>query len=398
MNEIRQEIHRDEEYLLAFRREQHRHPELSLHEFETTERIVRELERLGIDVRRMEPTGVSGEIRGTAGPGGKTILIREDIDALPTTEHTGLAFASENEGCMHACGHDLHMGMLLGAVRYLKKHEKDFAGTVRFLFQPAEESSQGAKLMIAQGIMEGVDHVVGMHISPIYPAGSVSALPGECWAACDRFRIHVTGKSCHGAMPHTGKDAALCAAAIVMNLQQIVSREADPNTAAVVTVGRIQSGTTYNIVAGEAELEGTCRSFSEELHAQLPEKMRRIAEGTAAVYGCEATLEYASLSDVLYSDPEVTKLGLAAAEKVAGKENVFISPRQMIAEDFCYYAQMVPSVFFNIGARWAEDEKVRPLHSDEVLFDEGAVELGASVFVQTALDLLAGGCPGKEVR
>ena len=388
MNEIRNEIHAQAQSLIELRRELHRHPELSLCEYETTNRLARELDAIGVSYRRMEPTGLCGEIVGTAGEGKKRVLIREDIDALPTTEHTGLSFASEEEGRMHACGHDNHMVMLFGAVRYLQAHRDAFAGTVRFLFQPAEESSQGAKLMIAQGVMEGVDHAVGMHISPIFEAGTVSALPGECWAACDRFRIRVTGKSCHGAMPHTGRDAAVCAAAIVMNLQQIVSREADPNTAAVVTVGKIEAGTTYNIVAGEAFLEGTCRSFSEELHAELPVKMRRIAEGTAQVYGCSAEVEFDSLSDVLYSDPEVTKLGLAAAAKVAGEDKIRTAPRQMIAEDFCYYAQKVPSVFFNIGARVAEESKVRPLHSDEVLFDEEAIELGASVFVQTALDLL----------
>ncbi|MBR1757729.1 MAG: amidohydrolase [Lachnospiraceae bacterium] len=388
MNPIREEIHKNVETLIAFRREMHRHPELSLREVETTNRIASALDALGISYRRMNPTGLSGEIHGTKAGGSKTILIREDIDALPTTEHTGLSFASECPGRMHACGHDTHMAMLLGAVTYLQAHRDTFAGTIRFLFQPAEECSQGALMMIEQGVMDGVDHAVGMHISPIFEAGTVSALPGECWAACDRFQIHVKGKSCHGALPHTGRDAVVCASAIVMNLQQIVSREADPNTAAVVTVGCLQAGTTYNIVSGEAELEGTCRTFSEELHAQMPDKIRRIAEGTAAVYGCEATVEFETLSEVLFCDPAVTKIGLAAAAKVVGEDKAVLAPRQMIAEDFCFYSKLVPSVFFNIGARWADDDKVRPLHSDQVLFDENAIEIGASVFVQTALDLL----------
>ena len=388
MDPIREEIHEYMAELVPFRRELHRHPELSMKEFETTERLARELDSLGVAYRRLAPTGLTGEIRGTAEGPEKIVLLREDIDGLPVTENTGLPFASEETGRMHACGHDLHMTMLLGAVRYLAAHRDAFSGTVRFLFQPAEEISNGAEIAIEQGVMEGAAHAVGMHISPLLPYGKVSARPGESWAACDRFVIRVTGKSCHGAMPQTGHDALLAGSAIVTSLQQIVSREADPLTAAVVTVGAFHAGTAYNIVAGEAYLEGTCRTFSTALHRTLSEKVRRIAEATAEAYGCTAEVEFDTLSEVLFCDPAVTERGLRCAGEIVGKENAVNAEPQMIAEDFSFYSQRVPSVFFNIGARVAEDEKVRPLHSNEVLFDERAIEIGASVFVKTAMELL----------
>ena len=235
------------------------------------------------------------------------VLLRSDMDALSILEQTGLDFPSENEGVMHACGHDTHMTNLLGAVKFLHAHPEEFAGTVRFVFQPAEEIGAGAKLMIEQGVMEGVDRAVGMHITPILPLGQVSAMPGECWAACDRFKITVHGKAAHGANPHMGHDALVAASAIVMALQPLVSRETDPNAAAVLTVGSIVSGSRFNIVAGDAVMEGTCRTFSREVHAALPEQMRRVVENVALAYGCTAELEFEVLAEVLYCDPETTR-------------------------------------------------------------------------------------------
>ena len=387
MNKYREAIHEMMDEQIAFRRELHTHPESSLKEFETTKRICRELDKIGVPYRMMQPTGVCGEIKGTKGESDHIVLLRSDIDALEVVEATGLDFASTN-GCMHACGHDTHMTNLLGAVKYLYAHPEEFAGTVRFIFQPAEEVGKGAKLMIEQGVMEGVDRAVGMHITPILPLGQVSAMPGECWAACDRFKITVHGKSAHGAMPHTGHDALVAASAIVLALQPIVSREIDPNAATVLTVGSIVSGSRFNIVAGDAVMEGTCRTFSREVHAALPEQMKRVVENVAMGYGCTAELEFEVLTDVLYCDPETTALGMKSVGKVVGDENVITCGPQMIAEDFCFYTLHAKSVFFNLGARVEDDSKVFPLHSDHVLFDERALEIGPAVFIQTAIDLL----------
>ena len=337
-------------------------------------KILTELDRAGIAYRRMEPTGVVGELKGTKAASDHMVLLRSDMDALEILEQTGLDFPSENPGVMHACGHDTHMTNLLGAVKFLHAHPEEFAGTVRFVFQPAEEIGAGARLMIQQGVMEGVDRAVGMHITPILPLGQVSAMPGECWAACDRIKITVHGKAAHGAMPQNGHDALVAASAIVMALQPLVSRETDPNAALVLTIGTIRSGSAYNI--------------SREVHAALPEKLRRVAEHVAEAYGCTAELEFEVLAEVLYCDPETTALGLKSVAKVVGEENAVVCGPQMIAEDFCYYTEHAKCVFFNLGARVEDDSKVFPLHSDHVLFDERAMEIGASVLVQTAVDLL----------
>ena len=388
MNKYRESIHAQMDELVAFRRELHRFPEPSMKEFETTNRICRELDKSGIAYRRMDPTGVTGDLKGSKAESDHIVLIRSDMDALEIVEKTGLPFPSENEGVMHACGHDNHMTVLLAAVRYLHAHPEEFAGTVRFIFQPAEEIGAGAELMIAQGVMEGVDRAVGMHINPLLPLGQLSAMPGECWAACDYFKITVHGKAAHGAMPQNGHDALVAASAIVMALQPLVSRETDPNTALVITVGSIVSGSRFNIVAGDAVMEGTCRTFSREGHAALPGNIRRVAENVAAAYGCTAEVDYKVYAEVLYCDPDTTALGLKSVGKVVGDENALICGPQMIAEDFCYYTEHAKSVFFNLGARVADDSKVFPLHSDHVLFDENAIEIGAAVFVQTAVDLL----------
>ena len=388
MNKYRQSLHEQMDELIAFRRELHTHPEISFQEFETTDRICRELDKAGIAYRRMKPTGICGEIKGSKGESGHVILLRSDMDALSIQEQTGLDFASVNEGVMHACGHDNHMTVLLAAVKFLHAHPEEFAGTVRFVFQPAEELGQGAKCMIEQGVIEGVDRAVGMHIDPILPCGQIAAMQGECWAACDIFKITVHGKAAHGANPHMGHDALVAASAIVMALQPIVSRETDPNAPIVVTVGSIVSGSRFNIVAGDAVMEGTCRTFSREVHAALPEQLRRVVENVARGYGCTAELEFTVATEVLYCDPETTALGMQSAAKVVGEQNAVACGPKMIAEDFCYYTLHAKSVFFNLGARFWDNSRVFPLHSDHVLFDENAIEIGAAVFVQTAVDLL----------
>ena len=387
-NRYREEMHACMDELIDFRRELHRHPEIAWSEAETTDRLCRELDKAGIAYKRMDPTGVSGEIKGTKAESDHLILLRSDMDALEITEQTGLEFESENPGFMHACGHDLHMTCLLAAVRYLHAHPEEFAGTVRFIFQPAEEIAAGAKKMIEQGIMKDVEHAVGMHVSPTLPCGQVSAMEGACWASCDRFTLTVHGESSHGAEPQNGHDALVAASAIVMALQTLVSRETDPRSSLVVTVGSIASGSAYNIVAGNARMQGTCRTFSREMHAGLPDRIRRVAENVAAAYGCTAELEYEVFTEPLINDPDTTKLGLASAARVVGEENAITCGQTMIAEDFCYYAELAKSVFFNLGTRVKDDSKVCALHSDHVLFDEDAIEIGAALFIQTAVDLL----------
>ncbi|HIV87320.1 MAG TPA: amidohydrolase, partial [Candidatus Pygmaiobacter gallistercoris] len=278
-----------QDYVVAFRRELHEHPELSNKEFWTTDRIVKELEGMGLTVRRFDPTGACADIVG--GKPGKTVALRADIDALAVKEDTGLPFASKIDGVMHACGHDTHAAMLMGATRALVSIKDQLAGTVRVIFQPAEENVTGARMLVKQGVLDGVDMIFGQHIAGMMPVGAMSTAAGPSAAASDHFVIKVHGKSCHGAMPNTGADATLAAANIVCALQSIVSREIAPAEPAVVTVGQLVSGTAKNIVSGEAEMGGTVRTFSRELRKTMPERIERIAKQVAAAYRCTAELD-----------------------------------------------------------------------------------------------------------
>lgn len=381
--EIRALAHEMMPEIIEFRRDLHRHPEASLQEFRTTDRIAEELDKLGVSYRRLDPTGIIAEVKG-AKPG-KMVALRGDIDALSITEKTGLPFASENEGLMHACGHDSHAAMLLGAVKLINRVKDSFAGTVRFIFQPAEEIGEGAKLTIRQGALEGVDSIFGIHIAAQEPIGLISGKAGPSAAATDQFKITVKGSACHGAMPQTGVDAVVAGSALVMNLQTMVSREFAPVDPLVVTVGSFHSGTRWNIVAGEAVLEGTIRSFSREVHNALPGVVTRIAEETAATFRAQAEVEYHSITEVLISDPKMTDLAFGAANKVCDPSLVQrIDRLQMGGEDFAEYTAHAKAAFFTLGAGGEA-----PQHSDHFIIDESAFEIGIALYAQVALDALA---------
>lgn len=370
-------------FVVEMRRDFHRHPEPSYHEFRTTDRIAEELDKMGIPYRRFEPTGLLGEIVG--GKPGKCIALRADIDALSVKENTGLEYASENEGFMHACGHDTHAAMLLGAAKILSAVKDELCGTVKLMFQPAEELGSGAKTIIAQGALEGVDAAFGMHIFSQAPAGVVCMTPGVILPAADSYKLCVEGVTCHGAEPNRGVDATVAAAAIVMNLQTIASREFSPLEPVVVTVGSLHSGTRFNVVSNHAELEGTVRLFDEEMHRQIPGMMERIAKDTASAFRCTASLEYNLLCDMLVNEPEMTAIATGAIEKVVGAGNVAPFRRTMGGEDFSAYTHIIPCAFAGLGGG-GED----PQHSDMFCIDETAMENGTATYAQVAWDYLNG--------
>lgn len=384
--DFRKLAHEIQPETVAFRRDLHQHPEASMHEFRTTDRIAAELDRLGVPYRRLDPTGLVAEIKGgKTGGNGKIVALRGDIDALSITEKTGLPYTSENPGFMHACGHDTHTSMLLGAVKVLNSTKDQFAGTVRFIFQPAEEIAEGAKLAIKQGALEGVDSIFGIHIASLAPVGSVTGRAGPAAAATDQFKITVKGKVSHGAMPESGIDAVVAGSAIVMNLQTMVSREFAAADPLVVTIGSFHSGTRFNIVSGEAVLEGTVRSFSREVHKQLPATMERIAKETAAAFRAEAEVEYNSLCDVLVNDAELEDLAFAAARKVTDPSLVVYQEKLMMGgEDFAEYTSHAKAAFVMLGAGG-----VSPQHSDHYIIDENAFEVGIALYAQMAMDMLA---------
>ena len=284
-----------EPYIIKQRRHFHKHPELSLAEERTTSDIANQLDAMNIPYERPLKTGLVATLRGTApdayredGTPRRRILLRADIDALPVTEQTGEEFASVNEGCMHACGHDCHIAMMLGTLQILRHMTDDIHGEVRIVFQPSEENGQGAKLMIGTGVLDDVDGAYAAHIWSEVDAGTVSCEPGPRMANTDWFRIDVRGTSCHGAMPQRGHDAVMVAAEIVNALQTIVSREISPYEPAVITVGELHGGTARNVIAGTAYLAGTVRTYGDSTHEEMPELMRRIVEHTAAALGAEA--------------------------------------------------------------------------------------------------------------
>jgi amidohydrolase len=371
-------------YVVETRHRLHEHPELGFHETWTTDLIAAELEKLGLTVTRFDPTGLMADIKG--GKPGRMIALRADIDALPVTEHTGLPFASKIDGTMHACGHDTHTAMLLGAARALVSVRDELPGTVRLIFQPAEEIVKGAKRVVAQGALEGVSMIFGQHIAAMMPVGMMATAPGPSAAASDQFVIRVHGKGCHGAMPQTGVDATLAAANIVTALQSVVSREIAPAEPAVITVGKLVSGTAGNIVSGEAEMAGTVRTFNRELRQQMPHSIERVAKEIAAAYRCTAEMEYEFSVDVLVNDPAATAVALGAIRKVvADPASIPTSlPKQMGAEDFAEYTSCAPAAFAMLGAGGSY-----PQHSDHFCVDESAFQTGVAFLIQVAADALS---------
>lgn len=368
--------------VVAFRRDLHMYPEASMEEFRTTDKIAEAMDELGIAYRRLNPTGLVAEIK--CGKPGKTVALRADIDALSVTEKTDLEFKSKNEGMMHACGHDTHAAMLVGAATILNGIKDELCGNIRLIFQPAEELATGAKLVIEQGGLEGVDMIFGQHIGGGSPTGIVSYVPGGAASAADMFRITVTGRSGHGAMPETAVDATVAAAAIVMNLQTMVSRELPASQPVVVTVGSLKSGSRFNVVSGEAVMEGTCRSYDVDVHHSLPGIMERIAKQTAAAFRCEAELEYQMMTEVLVNDPEALEFVKAAADKVVDDPaKVVVSKPLMGAEDFADYTVKAKAAFWFTGGGSKE-----PNHNDHIVFDENSFKTGVAMYAQVAYDFL----------
>lgn len=391
--DIRKRAEELESEVIEIRRWLHAHAELSWKEFESTEYIIQYLEDLGLEVHRYEGhTGCWTMIRGgKAVKSSKTILLRADFDALPITEETGLPFASINKGAFHGCGHETHAAMLLVACKMLVEIQSQLPGNVKVLFQAAEETANGAKYYLDQGILDQVDAVYGCHISSWMESPYISVSAGPRTAATDEFTIRLQGVGCHGGMPHQGKDAVVAACATVVNLQTIVSRLTDPIDALVVTVGKIDGGTNYNVVADTAVLSGTVRSYSPEIRQGVPEKMRQVAENTAAAFGCMASVEYEmKTGPVIHSDPQMIQLSHDAVVKLFGEEGLLETRPLCGGDDFAYFSEQVPGIYAMIGASMpSEDGIVHAHHHPKVCFDESSLKRGVAMHVQMAVDFLS---------
>ena len=367
-------------WLVSIRRKIHAHPELAYQEEKTAALVAEELGRLGISLRKgVAGTGVVAEIGPEDGP---MVALRADMDALPLTEETGLPFASEVPGVMHACGHDGHVAMLLGAARLLK--EAPPPGRVRLIFQPAEEKGAGARAMIKEGVLEGVSFIFGGHIDRHFRMGEIAVNEGLICAFTDTFRLTITGKGGHAAWPHEAVDAIVCGALLVMNLQTIISREINPAHPCVITVGKFSGGTAHNVIAEEARLEGTIRSTHPETRKRIMESLRRMARGVASLHRANIKVEIEEGYPPVINHPVATRLAREAALKVVGKEGLSRQPHPSLGgEDFAFYLQHVPGCFVRFGAVKEGLENV-PAHSPKFDFDERVLPIGAKFLAEVA--------------
>ena len=386
MVDVHQLVSEHRDRIIDTRHDLHRIPETAYTEKKTSAYVADYLNNEGLQVQTgIAQYGVVGLLdTGTPGP---TLMIRADMDALPLTEDTGLEFASEHEGVMHACGHDAHMTMVLGAATVFNQIKDQLKGTVKFLFQPAEEGPGGAKPMIEAGVMENpkVDYSIGCHVWPQLPEGTIGVRPGPWLAAMDRFNIKIIGKAGHGAMPNLCVDALEVGTQVVNALQRIVSRHMDPLQPTVVTIGSFHAGTAFNIIAGEAQLSGTTRSFDLEFWKTSQERVEKVVRGVCESMGAEYELEYAFAYPPTINDEFMTEVVGRCAAEVVGPDNVLEPEKTMGGEDFSFYAQNSKGCFFGLGVG---REGAAPVHNPKFDFNEDLLLLGVETYARVALELL----------
>lgn len=372
-------------YIVSVRRELHQVPEIGTNLPETQAIIARELDQMGVSYKKNQrDSGIIGEIKG-AHPG-KTILLRADIDGLPITEATGVDYTSKHENCMHACGHDAHGAMLLGALKILQENRDTLKGIVRFVFQTGEEICRGARLAIEEGVLDGVDNVFGLHIGSIagadVPAGTLVAVPGCCMASFDRFILRIRGVGCHGSTPEKGVDPIMIAANIALSLQEILAREIPAMNPAVLTLGKIAGGAAYNVIPGEVVIEGTTRALDDGVRKYLAKRIGKISKSVAEAYRGSCELEMDWGAPPVVNDPVMTELAQNAAEKALGREHVMTSLAPLMGgEDFAYYLTERPGAFMFLSSANPEKHTDGPHHNSKFNIDEDVLYMGSAAFV-----------------
>ncbi|HIZ79994.1 MAG TPA: amidohydrolase [Candidatus Lachnoclostridium stercorigallinarum] len=388
---FREEAEKYEQWIIEQRRFFHQCPELSQEEFNTTKEIGKRLEEMGLEPHYYEGyPGLTADIKGgKAGAGTKTVALRADIDALPVEEHTGLEFCSRNNGVMHACGHDCHISMLLGGVKMLLDHRDELKGSVRILFQPAEEVAMGAKYMIQHGALDGVDAVYGAHIWGGFEAPYLNFETGPRMASCDKFTVEIEGLSAHGSAPHAGVDALTTAMHIVSEAQEIVSRYNDPLNPLVVTFGTINGGQRWNIIPNRVVMEGTVRTLSAEMRKRAEELLRSIVEHVTAIHGAKGTVtvEYLT-SPVINNHEDLNKIAENAAVKMYGEGCLKHLDSMMGSEDFAFFMDEVPGIYGFLGSYDPKLGYTASNHNDCYTVDESLLKRGAAMYAQFAADYL----------
>ena len=386
---IKETAQKYSDYVVDIRRKIHRNPELSTQEFETSKLVQEELDKIGVpyEICGELGTGVLATVKGALP--GKTILMRGDMDALPVVEEADVPFKSEHEGKMHACGHDCHTASLLTAAHILNDIKDELHGTVKLAFQPAEETAQGAKDMIAGGALEGVDGVYGMHVWSGVPVGTACAAAGGRMASAGMFEIWVQGKGGHGAEPANCIDAITCTTAIVNSLQTIVSREFRPIDAAVLTVGKIDAGFRWNVIADKAYIAGTTRCFSNEINKAFPEKIERIAKGVAEAYRCTVECKFTDLVPPTVNHPFMASICEGAIKTILGEDANYDFEPTTGGEDFAFFIDAAPEQMGAIcllGVRNEAEGCCYEHHSPKFKIDEAALLNAAALYCQVADD------------
>lgn len=380
------------EQLYRIRRHLHQFPELSFQEHRTCAYIIEQLKAWEIPYKQFGATGVIVDIYGESGKG-LHLALRADIDALPIQEETALPFASRQPGIMHACGHDGHTTILLGAVYHLWKHRSQLSGMVRCIFQPGEEADGAAKQMIEQGVLRNpnIDTVVALHLWPYLPFGTVGIKSEAMTASCDDFVMTVHGKSGHGARPHQAVDAIAIAAEVVRALQFLATKRCDPVEPVVIHVGRIQAGTANNIVADQARLEGTIRTTTQHLREQVKQDFFTFVTHVVESFGGKVSIQYADGIPPVVNDEHVCNVLAQSIRKMIGTDAVYtLKSPSMGADDFGYFAQEVAGAYFRLGIR-KEDTNTYDLHHPKFQFDEAILPVGAKILTQFAFDWLTEG-------
>ncbi len=380
------EIH---QWIVEKRRAIHRHPELMYEEFETSRLVQNTLSDLGIEYEKdIAVTGVVGVVGNGEGP---CIALRADMDALPIHEEADVDFRSEIDGKMHACGHDCHTAMLLGAARVLKDNESEINGTIKLIFQPAEEGGAGGKMMRDQGVLEDpdVEQIFGLHVSDKLPTGTLASKEGTLLAATSSIKILVSGNGGHAAMPHLTSDPVVTGSKIVVELQTLISRELDPLESGVISITMANAGSATNVIPSSMELQGTIRSLTSEGISRLQQRVREVAGGIAIANRCTAEVTFPGNDfPPTVNDGECWELGKISAGEILGEESVSEMGSIMGGEDFSYYTQVVPGCFSFLGVGNPEIGAVYGVHHPKFKVDEDALSLGTAIHVNTALNAL----------
>lgn len=389
MKGILNEAEKMKEWLVEIRRDFHKNPELGMEEVRTRDKIIEYLTALDMEYKKIANTGIVGIIKGRKG--GKTVALRADMDALPIQDGKNVPYRSTIPGKMHACGHDAHMTVLLGAAKLLKERENEFSGNVKLFFQPAEETVGGAKPMIEEGAMENpkVDGVFGLHVAPELSVGTIGIKYGQMNASSDTIKIVIRGNSAHGAYPHGGIDAIMISGTVISSLQSIVSRNMDPLNAAVVTIGTIHGGTQGNIIADKVVLVGTLRTLDPQTRKKTKERIEKIVTKTAEAMNGTGEVRWEEGYSALINDENMVDMVKRSTEDLLGANTVnVLSKPSLGVEDFSYFAEAAPGAFFRLGCK-TKDQAMKEAHHELFDIDEECLAIGVAIQVKNALSFLA---------